>query len=161
MQKIYLDNAATTPLAPEVIDEMMLVMQEDFGNPSSTHQFGRKAKSRVELVRKSIAQYFSCQPGQVVFTSGGSEADNLVLFNAITHWGIDRVISAKIEHHAVLHTLEELAAQKNFALDFVALDDKGAIDLDDLETLLKKPGSLSSSQTKALSTFKFGAGNLA
>src|SRR5210317_2017865 len=108
MERIYLDNAATTPILPEVIEVITQRMQDTFGNPSSTHQIGRKAKAMVETARKNIAGHFHANSNEIIFTAGGSEADNLVLFNAVTNLGVKTFISSKIEHHAVLHTLEYL-----------------------------------------------------
>ena len=136
MQKIYLDNAATTPLDPEVVELMCGHLRENFGNPSSTHEFGRKARAALERARKNIAASFKCTPSQVIFTSGGSEADNLVLKNAVVNWGIRRLISSKIEHHAVLHSLEALARDNGIKTDYVRLNEFGDVDLEHLEELL-------------------------
>src|SRR4051812_33312476 len=106
MKKVYLDNAATTAIRPEVIQEMAKVMQEDFGNPSSTHSFGRSAKSTLELSRKTIARKLNATAQEIIFTSGATEANNWILRSAITDLKVERVISTKIEHHAVFHTLE-------------------------------------------------------
>lgn len=115
-------------------------LAHNFGNPSSSHEFGRKARAAVEQVRKDIAACFGCAPSQVIFTAGGSEADNLVLYNAANHWGVERVISSEIEHHAVLHTLEALQKTKGLDLSFVRLNEKGDVDLEDLERLLGESG---------------------
>lgn len=137
MQKIYLDNAATTPLNPEVVEVMCDQLQNNFGNPSSTHEYGRKARALLENTRKQIATYFKCAPSQVLFTSGGSEADNLVLQNAARTWGIKRFISSKIEHHAVLHALDAIEKEHNVVVDFVRIDAFGDVDLDHLRELLE------------------------
>ena len=137
MNKVYLDNAATTPIDLEVIKTMQESMQEHFGNPSSTHQFGRKAKTIVENARKSIAKVLNANASEIIFTSGGTEADNLILHNAVTNLGVKRIISAKIEHHAVLHTVEYLKEALNIQLDFVDVLSNGDIDVNHLETLLK------------------------
>jgi len=137
MQKIYLDNAATTPLNPEVVEVMCDQLRNNFGNPSSTHEHGRKARALLESTRKQIAAYFKCSPSQVLFTSGGSEADNLVLQNAARHWGIKRFISSEIEHHAVLHALDAIKKQNEVAVEFVRMDAFGEIDMEHLEELLK------------------------
>ena len=108
MQKIYFDNAATTPLDKEVVKVMTEHLLNNFGNPSSSHEFGRKAKVQVETARKHIATYFNCSASEVIFTAGGSEADNLILLNAVKNLGVTRIISSPIEHHAVLHTIEAL-----------------------------------------------------
>ena len=136
MQKIYLDNAATTPLDPEVVEVMCGHLRDNFGNPSSTHEFGRKARAALERARKNIAAHFKCSPSQVIFTSGGSEADNLVLKNAVSNWGIRRLISSRIEHHAVLHSLEALARENGIETEYVRLNEFGDVDLGHLEELL-------------------------
>ncbi len=137
MQKIYLDNAATTPLKPEVVEVMCEQLRNNFGNPSSTHEYGRKARALLESTRKQIASYFKCSPSQVLFTSGGSEADNLVLQNAVNSWGIKRFISSEIEHHAVLHSIDSLKHQNDIAVDFVRVDAYGDVDLKHLKELLE------------------------
>jgi cysteine desulfurase len=137
MNPIYLDNAATTPLSPEVIKAMTVAMQESFGNPSSTHQLGRKAKALVEQVRKDLAKQFKVSAGEIFFTSGGTEADNTVLRSAVSNLNITRFITSKIEHHAVLHTLDALKEKYQIQIDFVDLDANGAVDLKHLEKLLK------------------------
>ncbi|QOD61786.1 cysteine desulfurase [Polaribacter haliotis] len=137
MKTVYLDNAATTPIAKEVIEVMQTSMAENFGNPSSTHQFGRKAKSAVETARKTIAKHFNVTASEIVFTSSGTEADNLILQNAVLNLGVTRIISSKIEHHAVLHTCEYLQKTNNISLEFVNVDEFGTIDLTDLERILK------------------------
>lgn len=136
MQKIYFDNAATTPLDPQVIEEMVDHMKSNFGNPSSTHDFGRKAKAVVELTRKKIAKYLNCLPSEVIFTAGGSEADNLILFNAVKNLGVKRIISSEIEHHAVLHSLEELHKEFGIELDFLTLNKDGDINYEELSLKL-------------------------
>lgn len=138
MKKVYLDNAATTPMHPEVIQEMTRVMQEDYGNPSSTHGFGRQAKSILELSRKAIAKSINALSQEIIFTSGGTESNNWVLRNAVTTLKIERIISSKIEHHAVLHTLEALQSEFKIAVDFVAILPNGEIDVTHLVTLLSE-----------------------
>ncbi len=136
MKAIYLDNAATTKIDAEVLELMYVSMQENFGNPSSTHQFGRKAKSAVETARKNIAKHFNVSAPEIIFTAGGTEADNLILNNAVLNLGVQRIITSKIEHHAVLHTCEFLERTQNTRLDFVHVDEFGNIDLKHLEELL-------------------------
>jgi cysteine desulfurase len=137
MQKIYLDNAATTPLNPEVVEVMCEQLQDNFGNPSSTHEYGRKARSLLESTRKQIAAFYKCSPSQVLFTSGGSEADNLVLQNAARNWGIKRFISSEIEHHAVLHALDAIKKEYGVSVDHVRIDAFGDVDLQHLKELLE------------------------
>ncbi len=134
--KIYLDNAATTPMLPEVISVVHDSMQNTFGNPSSTHSFGRTARSAVETARKNIAKYFNVTASEIVFTAGGSEADNLILRNAVTHLGVKTIISSAIEHHAVLHSIEALKKEFDVQVKQVKLLDNGGIDYTDLEKLL-------------------------
>ena len=137
MKQVYLDNAATTPIDKEVIATITKVMMDVYGNPSSSHQFGRKAKVVVEEARKSIAKQFSVTSGEVVFTAGGSEADNLILRNAVVNLGVERIIISKIEHHAVLHTVQALEKEFGIAVDYVDLDDKGRINYEHLAELLQ------------------------
>jgi cysteine desulfurase len=136
MKPIYLDNAATTKIDAEVLELMHISMQENFGNPSSTHQFGRKAKSAVETARKNIAKHFKVTASEIIFTAGGTEADNLIINNAVLNLGVKRIITSKIEHHAVLHTAEFLQRTQNIVLDFVNVNEFGNIDLLHLEVLL-------------------------
>lgn len=136
MKKVYLDNAATTAIRPEVITEMAKVMQEDFGNPSSTHSFGRSAKSILELSRKTIAKQIGAAAQEIIFTSGATEANNWILRAAITDLKVARIISTKIEHHAVLHTLEHLREEFSIMVDFVDIKADGSVDLSHLTDLL-------------------------
>jgi cysteine desulfurase len=137
MKTIYLDNAATTPILPEVIDAISSAMSNVYGNPSSIHHVGRKAKSMVETARKNIAKHFNASAQEIVFTSGGSEADNLILRNAVTNLGVTTIISSKIEHHAVLHTMENLQKEFDISIKFVDLDDSGNVNYEHLEQLLQ------------------------
>jgi cysteine desulfurase len=137
MNAIYLDNAATTNIHPEVIAVMQTSMAENFGNPSSTHQFGRKAKATVETARKNIAKHFNASAAEIIFTSSGTEADNLILHNAVLNLGVTRIITSKIEHHAVSHTCDFLQKSENVTMAYVAVDVFGNIDMLQLETLLK------------------------
>ncbi len=140
---IYLDNAATTPLDPEVFEAMKPYLLEDFGNPSSTHSHGRKVRSAIEMGRKKIAEILNCTPGEIIFTSGGTEADNAILTCSVDTYKIKHAISSAIEHHAVSHTLEVLAHEGKIELHLVKLDENGNIDYGDLERLLiAYPGSL-------------------
>lgn len=141
--KVYLDNAATTPLDPEVFEAMKPFMLEDFGNPSSTHAHGRKVRAAIESSRKKIAELLNCTPGEIIFTSGGTEADNAIINGSIKTFGIKHAISSKIEHHAVEHTLEVLAKSSSIDLHYVNHDSKGHVDLNHLQDLLKQfPNSL-------------------
>ncbi len=135
--RVYLDNAATTPLDKEVIKEMCNVMENQFGNPSSIHAHGREVRSVVEKARKSIASLLNTSPAEIFFTSGGTEADNTAIRCGIIDHGITHAITSKIEHHAVLHTLEALAYEGIIKLSLVNINEQGSIDLAHLEELLK------------------------
>ncbi len=136
MQKVYLDNAATTPMSLEVITTITKVMETTYGNPSSTHQYGRSAKVLVEKARKNIARYFNVTANEIVFTAGGSEADNLILTNAVFNLGVQRIITTKIEHHAVLHTILALEKEQDIQVEYVKLTPKGEVDYSHLNELL-------------------------
>ncbi len=133
---VYLDNAATTPIAPEVVDAMIPVLRDGFGNPSSSHAFGRNSKALLETSRRSIAKYLNCQASEIIFTSGGTEADNMALGSAI-NMGVTRIITSRIEHHAVGHTAESLAKLPSIKVDYVDLDSNGNVSLSHLEELLQ------------------------
>lgn len=137
MNRIYFDNAATTPLNKEVADAMYQVMLNNFGNPSSTHADGRTARTTIEECRRTIAKLINCSPGEVFFTSGGTEADNMAIRKTIEACNIKNIITSEIEHHAVLHTIEELANSENIKLHFVKLTANGHVDYDDLTLLLQ------------------------
>ena len=138
MKKVYLDNASTTQLRPEVIQEMTKVLTEDFGNPSSTHSFGRNAKSILELSRKSIAKNLNVSAQEIIFTSCGTEANNWILRSAVRDLKVKRIILSKIEHHAVLHTVESLQNEYGIQVDYVAVKSNGEIDVTDLVDLLSQ-----------------------
>ncbi|MBL7859151.1 MAG: cysteine desulfurase [Cyclobacteriaceae bacterium] len=135
---IYLDNAATTPIDPEVFEAMKPFLLENFGNPSSTHAHGRKVKTALESARKKIAELLNCTPGEIIFTSGGTEADNAILVSAIQTYGIEHIISSPIEHHAVEQTLSSISKQGKVKLHMVGLDERGHVDLQHLEILVKE-----------------------
>lgn len=141
MQKVYLDNAATTQVRNEVIERMQEALAVHYGNPSSTHSFGRSAKTAVEQARKTIAKTLNAQPSEIIFTSGGTEADNMILRCAVRDLGVKTIITSRIEHHAVLHTAEELEKEYGTHIWYVELDVDGNPDLQHLEELLKKDDS--------------------
>lgn len=141
MQKVYLDNAATTQVRDEVISRMQEALAVHYGNPSSTHSFGRSAKTAVEQARKTIAKTLNAQPSEIIFTSGGTEADNMILRCAVRDLGVQTIITSKIEHHAVLHTVEELEKEYGIAVWYVDLDEFGNPKMDHLESLLQKDSS--------------------
>lgn len=138
MRKVYLDNAATTQVREEVIERMQEALAQNFGNPSSTHSFGRSAKTAIEQARKTVAKYLNAQASEIIFTSGGTEADNMILRSAVRDLGVKTIITSRIEHHAVLHTAEALADQYNIKLEFVRLDECGNPDYGHLEELLEE-----------------------
>lgn len=132
--KVYLDNAATTPMAPEVIERMAQVMSQNFGNPSSIHSFGRDSKAIIEIARREIGKIINAQPKEIIFTSGGTEADNMAIMCAVKDFGVTRIISSRIEHHAVGHTIECLDGVE---VEYVNLSETGQVDLNHLESLLQ------------------------
>ncbi|NIJ51385.1 cysteine desulfurase family protein [Dyadobacter arcticus] len=134
--KVYLDNAATTQLDPEVLEVMLPLMTEQFGNPSSIHSFGRAVRSSIERARKSIAGILNAAPAEIFFTSGGTEADNTAICSSIETLGLKHAVTSRIEHHAVLHTLEHLQKTGRIQLSFVDLNEQGEVDLQHLEELL-------------------------
>lgn len=136
MEKVYLDNAATTQVRENVIEKMQEALAKFYGNPSSTHSFGRSAKTAIESARKTIAKELNAHPSEIIFTSGGTEADNMILRCAVRDLGVQTIITSKVEHHAVLHTAEDLAKEKNVKLHFVAIDSDGNPDLSHLNELL-------------------------
>ncbi len=138
MKKTYLDNAATTPLRDEVISEMMQVLQNEFGNPSSTHSFGRGAKNIIETSRKSIAKVLGCAAQEIIFTSSATEATNWILNSAVKDLNIKRIITSKIEHHATLYTVKHLQKQYGIEVDYVNTLPSGSIDITHLVNLLSK-----------------------
>lgn len=135
--KVYLDNAATTAIHPDVVDAMIPVLRNQFGNPSSIHSFGREVRSAIEVARKKVATLLKTSPSEIFFTSGGTEADNMAIRCGIPDLGLTHAITSALEHHAVLHTLEELAQKGDIKLSLVNVDAQGHIDLIHLEELLK------------------------
>jgi len=139
--KVYFDNAATTPMRKEVIESISSAMKECYGNPSSSHAFGRSAKTYVETARKGIANLLNAMPQEIIFTSGGTESDNMILNCAVKDLKVTTLISSSIEHHAVLHALEALQKTHNINIAYLKVDHKGTIDLNHLEQLLQKDDS--------------------
>jgi cysteine desulfurase len=138
MKKVYLDNASTTQLRPEVVQEMTKVLAEDYGNPSSTHSFGRNAKSILELSRKAVAKCLNATAQEIIFTSCGTEANNWILRSAVKDLKVKRIITSKIEHHAVLHTVQALQNEFDIQVDYVAVKPNGEIDITHLVDLLSQ-----------------------
>ncbi len=137
-KRVFLDNAATTPMAPEIIEMMSGMMKTHFANPSSVHSFGRESKIVVENARKSIASLLNTSPGSIFFTSGGTEADNMAIKCAIHDHKITHAITSKLSHHAVLYPLEDLAAEGIIKLSYIDTDENGTVSLTHLEQLLEK-----------------------
>lgn len=135
--RVYLDNAATTPIAPEVIEAMIPVLRDGFGNPSSSHFYGRQSKALIETSRRTISKILNCQPSEIIFTSGGTEADNMALYSSVHQMGVKHIITSSIEHHAIGHTAEAIAKSGEARISYVKISDKGVIDLNDLEKLLQ------------------------
>ncbi|MDB5125321.1 MAG: iscS 2 [Mucilaginibacter sp.] len=135
--RVYLDNAATTQLDPEVLKQMYSVMESHYGNPSSIHGHGREARTLLERCRKTVAGLLHTSPAEIFFTSGGTEADNTAIRCGIVDNNIKHAITSRIEHHAVIHTLEAMQKAGNITLSFVDVDSKGNIDYQHLESLLK------------------------
>jgi len=135
--RVYLDNAATTALDPEVLDAMIPFMRDHFGNPSSIHTHGREVRSSLEKARKSVAALLNTSPAEIFFTSGGTEADNTALRCSIEGFGIGHAVSSPLEHHAVLHTLQDLQKKGKIALSLVRVDEKGYVDMAHLRELLQ------------------------
>jgi len=138
MKKVYLDNASTTAVRPEVIQEMTKVLMEDYGNPSSTHSLGRTAKNILELSRKSIAKNLNATAQEIIFTSCGTEANNWILRSAVKDLHVKRIITSKMEHHAVLYTALVLQKEYNIQIDYVNVKPNGEIDITHLVELLSQ-----------------------
>lgn len=136
MTTVYFDNAATTQIRDEVISVMTTVMKKNYGNASSSHSFGRSSKSLIENSRKKIARYLNVSASEIIFTSGGTEADNLVLRSAVRDLKVKHIITSKIEHHAILHTINQLEKEYNIAVSYVNVNTNGSIDYSHLENLL-------------------------
>lgn len=140
---VYLDNAATTPLDKEVLEAMMPYLEGHFGNPSSIHSHGREVRSAIEKARKKIASLLNTSPSEIFFTSGGTEADNMAIRGSVQAYGVKHVVTTPIEHHAVLHTLEDLEKRGQIKIHYASLDERGRILMDQLEILIQRnPGAL-------------------
>ena len=138
--KVYFDNAATTPLRKEIITSMTDLMNQSYGNPSSTHTFGRKAKTVLENSRREIANHFNVSSKEIIFTSGGTESDNMILRSAVETYGIETIVTSKIEHHAVLNVVEYLST-KNIKIEYVEINQDGSININNLESILESDNS--------------------
>lgn len=138
MKKVYFDSAATTSVSENVVKAMTACLTNDYGNPSSTHSFGRSAKSLIEQTRKNIAKQLKVSASEIIFTSGGTEADNFVLNSAARDLGVKRIITSKIEHHAIGHSAEALQGCFDVVVDYVQTDENGSVILSSLEELLQE-----------------------
>jgi len=138
MKRVFLDNAATTALHPDVIGTMVEAMSDCYGNPSSIHAEGRTARAALEQARKTVARYIGASIGEVFFTSGGTESNNMALKCAVRDLGVVRIISSPIEHHCVLHSLEAIERSGKARIDFVEIDAKGHVVVGHLEGLLQQ-----------------------
>jgi cysteine desulfurase len=135
--RVYLDNAATTPIAPEVVEAMLPVLKDGFGNPSSTHFYGRQTKALIETSRRTVSKLLNCQASEIIFTSGGTEADNMALYSSVNQLGVKHIITSSIEHHAIGHTAEAIQKAGLARVSYVKIDENGTVDLADLERLLE------------------------
>ena len=136
MNRIYFDNAATTSLDPQVLEAMMPYLTEKFGNPSSIYSYGRETRMAIENARKSVAKILNAHPAEIFFTSGGTESSNTAINAAVRDLGCKHIITSSIEHHATLHTVENLQKSYEAEVSYVKLLTDGHVDLDDVEALL-------------------------
>jgi cysteine desulfurase len=139
IRKVYLDNAATTPVRKEVVDVMTSVLLEHFGNPSSTHSFGRSAKTQLETARKTIAKLLHANASEILFTSTATEATNWILRSAVRDLGVKRIITTKTEHHATLHTVAVLESEFGIQVTYLPINTDGSVQISDLPQLLEQP----------------------
>ena len=137
MNKIYLDNAATTPLSEEVIDAMVDVLKNNYGNPSSTHSLGQEAKILIENVRRQVADYLKVTPAEIIFTSCGTESNNMIIKSCVNHCGVERIISSPMEHKCVAETVMDMKKRKGVEVVYLRPDSKGDISIEQLTDLLK------------------------
>ncbi len=144
---VYLDNAATTRLDPAVLEAMIPLMANDFGNPSSIHRHGRVVRTAIEKARKTVAELLHTSPAAIFFTSGGTEADNMAIRSSIDTYGLTHAITSPLEHHAVLHTLEHMAKRGVIQLSLVEIDERGNINLEHLAALLRTNATIGSANT--------------
>jgi cysteine desulfurase len=137
MKRVYLDNAATTPIRPEVVEAMLPYLHEFYGNPSSIHAEGRKVRAAIESARKTVAQSINASIGEIFFTSGGTEANNMALRCSVRDLGVKRIITSPIEHHCILHTLDGIRKGIPVAIEYLTVDSYGRIDPEELRTRLR------------------------
>ncbi len=135
--RVYFDNAATTPISDAVIEVMTNCLKHHYGNPSSIHADGRKVRTEIEKARKTIANHLNASIGEIFFTSGGTESNNMALKCAVRDLGVERIITSPVEHHCILHTVENIEHHQQIQLDFVEIDERGRVNYEDLEKLLQ------------------------
>ncbi|TNE58974.1 MAG: cysteine desulfurase [Bacteroidetes bacterium] len=141
MKRVYFDNAATTPIAPEVIEAMVPVLREQYGNPSSIHAEGRSARALIEAARKTVARCIGASTADIFFTSGGTESNNMALKCAVRDLGVQRIISSPTEHHCGLHSIGSLEQEQGVEVVWLPVDNRGRVDLEVLEQQLAAGGS--------------------
>lgn len=135
--KVYFDNAATTPMDPKVQEHYIHLIKNEYGNPSSIHHFGRKARSIVEDARSKVAKHLKASVGEIFFTSCATEANNTVIKGAVSSLGVRKIITTKMEHHCVLHTVQHIQSREAAEVVFLSVDQQGDIDLVELEREIK------------------------
>ena len=138
MNKIYFDNAATTEMSDKVISVIMNTMKNNYGNPSSTHSFGRNSKSILELSRKFIAEKLNAKTSEIIFTSGGTESNNMIIKSVVEAQNIERIITTKIEHKAVLNSIESISKTKKISVEYLEVDNCGNPNIEQLKNSLEK-----------------------
>ncbi|RZP07358.1 MAG: cysteine desulfurase [Flavobacteriales bacterium] len=138
MNKIYFDNAATTQIDSAVVDRIQNIMLNNYGNPNSTHSYGRSARTLIEKARKTVSTQFKASPSEIYFTSCGTESDNMVLISAVRDLRVKRIITSKIEHKAVLNVVKYLTETESIEIKYVDVLNNGLIDYNHLEILLKE-----------------------
>lgn len=138
MKQVYLDNAATTSVRPEVADEMIKVLREEFGNPSSTYAIGRRSRALIEAARKTIAKQFNASSSEIIFTSCGTEANNWIIRSSVRDLGVKRIITSKMEHHAVLYTVKQMQKEYGIQVDYINILPDSSFDYKHLDELLQQ-----------------------
>ena len=137
MSQIYLDNAATTSVRPEVVEEMIKILTNDFGNPSSTYAIGRHSKALIESARKNIAKQFNVTSGEIIFTSCGTEGNNWIIRSSVRDLGIKRIITTRMEHHCTLYSIQQMEKEYGTKIDYINVLPNSEVDYNHLEELLK------------------------
>ena len=138
MKRVYLDYAATGPIKKEVVKAMEPFFSGHFGNPSSLHRFGQETKAALDQAREKMAQFLNCKPGEIIFTSGGTESDNLILRGIVSRWHKPHIITSVIEHHAILHTCKELERQGLAEITYLPVDKLGMVSVSEVKKAIRK-----------------------